>query len=509
MTPIRRPDHEYDPELVERVRRTLRAVAEATEVDEVERDAPPTLGPRRLGTHPRAGAPPLSSRGRLALGTGVVGAAAAVLLAFVALSNRVGGPPGPTDAADGRGAHEAAPAVLDSGAETATADADVLAAAVPTDVAVPGWVPAAYEYKSFDVLDGLSGSVEANVYTQGDEVLAAFVTDEPDAAQRLAERTELWGSDGPSVRPTTRRGDGYLTFTRAIASTARAESVMEELVANLAEGAAPVDAAWGDYELAASIRTVELPEAGRLVRVAYEESTAAGELTVETRQGTLSPELAAVLYPNAAPLAVRGRPGFSADATAGGSLLIWQEAPGLVVSVTADDVDGPTLDSFVSQLAVVTEETWVTLRESAGGEGEAPEPLPDLPPRVLTGGELAGRSFTLEALDGGSLDHGVVGCHRLSVDGAPFDEAVCGAVDRLASKRQADTVIVWAVVPAQVVSVQANAPVVSGPVIGVDPFHPTGSRQVLLVFTARPADASIDFRDAAGNLVITQTAILG
>ena len=70
------------------------------------------------------------------------------------------------------------------------------------------------------MLDPLPGSIEVDVYVDGGDVVAGFVTDDPATADRLAERTDLWG-DVTVAGPMLTRSDGYLAFSRGQSSGRR------------------------------------------------------------------------------------------------------------------------------------------------------------------------------------------------------------------------------------------------------------------------------------------------
>jgi hypothetical protein len=468
----------YDTEAAERVRRTLRAVAEATPVaDDFDWQREVALV---------EDGPTVRDRRRMWLGAGSVAAAAAVLVAVLMVVGD--GLPAPVDPA---GPGE----VAGSGADTfAGEDAGGgREAAAVTDVAVPGAVPEGFEFDDFRVLDPLAGAVEVDLYADGDKLVGAVVTDEPETAHRLAERLEAWSTDPAMVPPRTEGGDGFMAFGRD-AGLRETEDVIGHLVEGVAAEAAVPDG----YELAVSVTTRELPEAGRLVAVEY--SRGDGVLAVETRQGTLSPELAPVLYPDAEPRDVRGRDGFeAATADGAGTRLIWQEAPGLVVSVAATAViDRPVLDSFVNRLTVVGEESWVALRRAVNTNVEPPGPVAGMPIRLLAEGQDGGRTYRMEAFDGGSLERGVTGCHRLALDGVDVQVA-CAPIPPVAFAA-GDTAVVWMVAPGSVRVVEADVAARHGPVRAADPSRPDGPQQVLVVLPAG-GTARLALRDADGAVI--------
>jgi hypothetical protein len=481
MSPTRTRVRSYDPVAVDRVRRTLEAVARATEAEE---PAPPP--PPDSDTLPRLGS--ASDPGRVAgragwwLGAGVVGAAAAALVGLMVL-NRPDGAPPPTIAAAGVGQ----PATLNAGA-------------AGTSVAVPGIVPEGFEFENFRVLDPLAGGIEVAVYRDGDALVAAFETEEAETADRLAERTALWGDRLELSRPVHDAGVGYLAVARDAGSgTPEPDDALEPLI----DGEDPAVAAPEGFRLAALKRTAGLPEAGRLVAVAYEDGLRS--LRLETRQGTLEPDLAAHLYPSAKALAVRGRPGFEAEAAEeDGTLLIWQEAPGLVVSVTATDLDRATLDRFVGGITLVPEETWVALREPVVTLESADEEV-DVPPRPVVEGEAAGVDYAVEAFERGSLADGVARCRRLRVDlpaGGPIDETGCDAP--AVSGRAGGMVVASLVVPPEVVLVRPDVTAAAPPELVADPALPGVVAHVILLLPAGQ-DASVQLVDAGGTVIETRT----
>lgn len=482
----------YDHEAVERVRRTLSAVAEATRAGE-EAPPPPTYDavPRLGGATHRGGVH--GGRARWWVGAASVGVAGAALVAFVAVT----GPDDPPGLA------------IDAGDGDTTDPDEAMTFGVEdiepvSDVAVPGVVPDGYEYQSLDVLAALKGSIEVNVFDDDGSLQVAFATDEPEAAQRLSERLDLWGDDLYVTAPTLRRDDGYLIVTRDALDASIAEDEAAETVAALAAGRDAAEAAPDGYELAASVTTAQLPEAGRLVRVDYADGDRA--LRLETRQGTLSPELASHLYPAAEPAEIRGRPGFRADAAyPHDSLLIWQEAPGLVVSVSAADLDPPTLDQFVQMITVVPEDSWVTLREKAAEPGDPS--VVETPPRPIAEGDLAGMPFRLKVSERGSLADGVTACRHLGLDGDQPDDPVCVDARSMVTSRRGDLVIVWMVAPVGVVDVRADVPMAGPPALARDPARPDGSLHVLMAFPVGP-NASIQLLDGSGAVVRTEVVPL-
>ena len=373
----------YDEVAVERVRRTLDAVAGS--VDH-ERE-PVLLGPF---DRPRLAAGP-SGRARWWLGAGAVGVAAAGLVAFVAVAGRT--EPAGNQVAGGR-------------LEAGTADqAPPMVGGVPnTDIVLPGVVPDGFSFNSFRVLDPLDGSIEVEVYADGNDTIVGFVTDVPDTADRLAERTDLWGDVIVIVDPTHARSDGYFGFGRQQPGPPRVEEV-DAVLNRLATGAAAADAAPEGYDLAASHVTVDLPEAGRMVAVDYLRGSSSIQLA--TRQGTLDAELARHLYAKAEAVEIRGRDGFMAD---DGRLLVWQEAPGIVVTTTAVGVDPELVTGFVAQLEMVSEDDWVALRQSASLLEHDEVDTPNRP-------DPRGRGRRLRVPDGGARAR-LVGGRRATVPGA-------------------------------------------------------------------------------------------
>jgi hypothetical protein len=166
--------------------------------------------------------------------------------------------------------------------------------------------------------------------------------------------------------------------------------------------------------------TAELPEAGRLVQVDYGHRS--DLLRLATMQGTLDPALAGSLYPGAEQATVRGQPGVTA---AGGTVLVWQEASGLVAAASGDGLDPDEVRGFVDGVHVVSEDAWVALRTAAGG---GRSDAVDTPARAGTGGLVGGLAFRIEVFERGSLDRGVVSCRRLVVvDGSRQPAATrCG-----------------------------------------------------------------------------------
>jgi hypothetical protein len=387
--------HGYDEAAADRVRRTLEAVA-AARPESPEPWAPAAADRPRLGeSH--------DGRARWWMGAGAVGMAVAGLVAVIVL---IGG----TGAVD--------PIQPEEQPAADTFAAAPAAGPVNADVVVPGVVPEGFEYRGFRVLDPLPGPIEVDLYSDGDDVLAGFVTDDPATADRLAERTDLWG-DVVLAGPIHARSDGFLGFSREDPA-ARNNADAGRLVDLLLAGGGAGEAAPAGYELAASTVTAELPEAGRLVQVDYGRRS--GVLSLATMQGTLDATLAAHLYPGAQPATVRGQAGFAA---ADGDVLVWQEAPGLVAAVSGKGVDAAQLREFVDEVHVVSEDSWVALRTSADRDRSRQV---DTPARSEGNGPLGGLAFRLEAFDRGSLAEGVASCRRLVViDGGAEPAATrCG-----------------------------------------------------------------------------------
>ncbi|MGH9116713.1 MAG: hypothetical protein ACRD0A_02190 [Acidimicrobiales bacterium] len=412
MTPRHARATGYNEATVKRVRRTLDAVAASVDHEADARPGP--LDRPRLAPGP-------SGRARWWLGASAVGVAAAGLVAFVVVAGR-------TDGGD-----EVAPADERGGAGRA---APTVAGPPNTDVVLPGSVPEGFSLNGFRVLDPLEGSIEVEAYADGDDTVIAFVTDVPATADRLAERTELWGDEIVVSGPTQARSDGYLGFSREPGAAPLAKDVADAL-ARLATGVAADEAAPDGYDLAASLTTVALPEAGRMVAVDYLGGSSSVRLA--TWQGTLDAELAPYLYPEAEAVEIRGHDGFRAD---DGRLLVWQEDDGLVVSALTTGPDPAAVDGFVDDLEVVSEDDWVTLRESASilDRGEI-----DTPARPVDDGSVGGVGYRLEAFARGSLSGGVTGCLRLSVDG-PGPRPTPTACDDLAAPVTvpvADLTVVW------------------------------------------------------------------
>ena len=395
--------HGYDEVAADRVRRTLRAVADTVP------PAPDMWSPDIVG-RPRLEASP-SGRARWWAGAAAVGVVAAGLVTAVAIAGR-SAPLDPTAPADPIG--PAGPG------RDLTLDAPA-AGPANGDVMVPGVVPDGLEYRGFRVLDPLPGSIEVDVYVDGGDVVAGFVTDDPATADRLAERTDLWG-DVTVAGPMLTRSDGYLAFSRGQSSEDAVTDDLNRLIDDLGGGLIAEDVAPEGFELAASTVTAELPEAGRLVQVEYGSETAT--LRLATRQGTLDPALAAHLYAGAEPTTVRGQPGFAAE---DGQLLVWQETSGLVASITSSGVGRTTVDDFVDGLHTVTEDAWVVLRTA----GDAGERTLDTPAQPESAGTEGGFEYRIEAFERGSLDTGLESCRRLVVVGAtePTGATRCGPAE--------------------------------------------------------------------------------
>jgi hypothetical protein len=468
---------DYDAPTVERVRRALEAVAEAGRAGE---ETVPPPGPDAV---PRLGVgavTPGSPRARIAWWAGAAGVAAvaAGLVAFVA-----GGPaerPGVTvDPAAGD------PFTVGEGAIGVT------------DVAVPGAVPDGFDYHGFKVLDPLDGSIEVDVYQDDGALVAAFATDEPATALRLSERADLWG-DVVVSDITEVRGDGYVAVTRDASAPQLIPSDSQAVIDALAAGADPAEAVPDGYEFVVSKQTDELPEAGRLVRVDYADGDRA--LRLETRQGRLDPELAALLYDEAQAVTVRGVPGFQAAGPGtDGSLLIWQEAPGLVVSVVANGVEPLAVDAFVRAITVVPESSWVGLRE--GAANREPSAVIETDARSFAEDDVAGAEFRLEAYEKGSLQDGVARCRRLTFVADDAEATACGDTGPRAIAL-GDVVVVWTAGPAGVVDVRTDVPLAGPAKVLTNPERRDGPVEVVVALTSDRV-FTIELVDATGAVAAT------
>lgn len=384
-------DHD---DVVDLVTRTLRAVAEATPVADEQAAAPvahdllPLAGSRRHGPGRRP------SRARLL----AVAAAAAAVVAVVATAVGDGGGGGQVD-------------TTPAGPPGSTA----LRPAIRMEA---GWLPAGFEDAPAVVerSPGLDVPVEATLWGAGDEAVVAAAIDLGDGEgdrNKVRRRTEaVRGALEGAFRPPD---SGHMA-TATAASGERGGTALarggasvdvEAIAARIADGASPA-AAWPDRGTPTAVSLGWLPRVGASVTVGYQTTDQTGAVAITATSGRL-PEasLAQEFLPDATPIDVRGRSGWSVvPAGSDDTWVTWQEEPGLVVTVAG----GLPHDELLT-----VAEGLVPVDEPADGAEAARE--------VVDEGTIEGLDYRIERSSGDDTGRGW--CASVVVDGDAAGRPLC------------------------------------------------------------------------------------
>ncbi len=468
-TLTRHPDH--DDEAVDRVTRTLHAVAAATPVD----DGPSRTPDGELVVLPQAER--RDPRRSWIVRAGVVTAAAAVLVAGVVWIRQ------------------------DDGGDTPT---DIVDQPVSPPVHMEAtWLPPALESTNgvIDRSPALGVPVEAVMWGAGDSVVAVAAADlgdaaHPDRVQMATARVgsalaDLVGGAGAEMPVTHVDGGRGAAVVAGPAASVDARA----LAAVVGSGTPPADARPG--EPAPRPLPVDwLGGVGPTVVVAHQPTDQSAALGIVTVGGELPEgDVIDALVPGAVPAEVRGRTGWQYPMRDGAMYAVtWQEQPGVVVTVAGSGVRPTEVEAVADGLVAV---------EEPGGDA-AGDPV--------AVGTVADRQYRIDAEH--PADTGRGWCVVLTLDGAQVgrecermvDGATEGGWGIVPVATYDGGTVWWGAVAADVVTVTVDGTDLEAETIEVAPAT-DGSGGPRVVLVAVPGDRELTFRlhGAGGEELGTST----
>lgn len=476
------PTSDYDAATADLVVRTLRAVAEATPVASKSIDFDPMVVP--LAGADIAGSIRRRRRARWLVGVTAV-AAAAVVVAVVWARD------------DGR-------------VETSPSDGAIARDPPPSTRMAPGWLPEDFLAEPTEITrsPGLGMTIEGGLLrspASGAEIVAVSIEssdEDGDANVVMGQRIERVRLALEGVfRPPT--GDhmvtdsaglrGAVAMARGGASSAGANAV----VARLLEGIAPVNATAEGWT-ATPLPLDWLPGIAAQIITTHWSDDGMSAAVVTTVSGQLpGPDIIESLLADVEPTQLRGLPAwYFAPEGSDDTMLLWQEAPGLVVTVT-----GGLSPDELRRVA----EGLVAIDDPPGGS--------ETRPIVIAEGTIVGLDYRVERAAGEGTALG--DCVTLVLEDQAASEPACTrtgdrptyatSLEPVASVD--DITLVWGLMPPEVRTVTANdSSSSSAETLAVDPSDPDSARYVLIaVARDGPPRVTFTLRDRDGQSMGTFT----
>jgi hypothetical protein len=475
------PTSDYDAAAADLVVRALRAVAEATPVDSKSIDFDPMAVPLARADIDRS----IRRRRRARWLVGLSAAAAAALVVAVVWARD-----------DGR-------------VETSPADGAIATDPPPSTRMAPGWLPEGFSAEPTEITrsPGLGMRVEGTLLRSatGAEIVAVSIEsgDEGGDANlvmgrridrvRLAVEGVFRPPDGRHMVTDSAGPRGVVAMARGGASPARVRAA----VARLLEGFAPVDATAEGWT-ATPLPLDWLPGIAPQVVTTHWSDDGMSAAAVTTVSGQLpGPDVIESLLADVEPTQLRGLSAWTfAPEGSDDMMLLWQEAPGLVVTVT-----GGLSPDELRRVA----EGLVAVDEPAGGS--------ETRSSVIAEGTIAGLDYRVERSAGEGTALG--DCVTLILEDQAASEPVCtrtGARPAYATSLEPvatvdDITLVWGLMPPDVQTVTANdSSSSSAETLAVDPSDPDSARYVLLpVARDGPPRVTFTLRDRDGQSMGTFT----
>jgi hypothetical protein len=475
------PTSDYDAAAAELVVRTLRAVAEATPVASKSIDFDAMVVPLARDIDRS-----IRRRRRARWLVGLAAVAAAVLVVAVVWARD-----------DGR-------------VETSPSDGAIATDPPPSTRMAPGWLPEGFSAEPTEITrsQGLGMRVEGALLrspASGAEIVAVSIEsgqDDRDANVVMGQRVERVRMALEGVfRPPT--GDhmvtdsagprGAVAMARGGASPTRARAAVDRLL----EGIAPVDATAEGWT-ATPLPLDWLPGIAPQVVTTHWSDDGMSAVAVTTVSGQLPrPDVIESLLADVEPTQLRGLPAWTfAPQNSDDMMLLWQEAPGLVVTVTG----GLSPDA----LRLVAEGL-VAIDDPPGGS--------ETRPSVIAEGTIAGLDYRVERSAGEGTALG--DCVTLVLEDQAASEPACtrtGDKPTYATWLEPvatvdDITLVWGLMPPDVQTVTANdSSSSSAETLAVDPSDPDSARYVLLpVAGDGPPRVTFTLRDRNGQSMGTFT----
>jgi hypothetical protein len=462
------PTSDYDAAAAELVVRTLRAVADATPVASKSIDFDAMVVPLAQADLDR----PTRRRRRARWLVGITAAAAAAVVVAVVWARD------------------------DERVQTSPSDGAIAADPPPSTRMAPGWLPEGFSAEPTEITrsPSLGMRVEGALLrspASGAEIVAVSIEsghEEGDANLAMGQRIErvrmavegvFRPADGRHIVTDAAGPRGAVAMARDGASPAGANAV----VARLLEGMAPVDAT-ADGWTATPLRLDWLPGIAPQVVTTHWSDDGMSAVAVTTLGGQLpGPDVIESLLADVEPTQLRGLPAWTfAPEGSDDTILLWQEAPGLVVTVTG----GLSPDQ---------------LRRVAEGLVAADGPPGGLEsrPTVIDEGTIAGLDYRVERSAGEGT--GVSDCVTLILADQAVSEPACTRTREPRTYATSlepvahvdDITLVWGLMPPEVQTVTANdSSSSSAETLAVDRSDPDSARYVL-VPVARDGPSRLTF----------------
>lgn len=480
MTDTRTSD--YDAAAADLVVRTLQAVAEATPVDSKSIDFDPMVVALARADIDRS----IRRRRRARWLVGLSAAAAAALVVAVIWARD-----------DGR-------------VETSPSDGAIATDSPPSTRMAPGWLPEGFSAEPTEITrsPGLGMTVEGALLrspASGAEIVAVSIeSDDGDGDANLVmgrriERVRL-ALEGVFRPPTADHmvtdsagPRGAVAMARGGASPARARAA----VARLLEGIAPVDATAEGWT-ATPLPLDWLPGIAPQVVTTHWSDDGMSAAAITTVSGHLpGSDVIESLLADVEPTQLRGLPAWIfAPEGSDDMMLLWQEAPGLVVTMT-----GGLSPDELRRLA----DGLVAVDDPAGGS--------ETRSSVIAEGTIARLDYRVERSAGEGTALG--DCVTLILEDQAASEPACtrtGDRPTYATSLEPvatvdDITLVWGLMPPDVQTVTANdSSSSSAKTLAVDPSDPDSARYVLIpVARDGPPRVTFTLRDRDGQSMGTYT----